>query len=64
MQNYNPPASDRDLLLVLIDNLGVRYDDIRPSDDPKALNEWAHRLLVEWAEGYNGGYYQEPRKPN
>lgn len=55
-----PVATDRELFLALIEKLGYRYDDIRPSSSPDELKFWAHRLLVEWAEEYADGYHCDP----
>lgn len=55
-----PVATDRELFLALIDKLGYRYDDIRPSSNPEELSIWAHRLLAEWAEEYADGYHCGP----
>jgi hypothetical protein len=59
---FYPVADDRNLLLALLDEIGQRYDDIRPTSDPVELSKWAHRLLVQWSEEYAAGYHQEPRK--
>lgn len=57
-----PVATDRELLIAFIDELGVRYDDINTSSNPDQLRKWVYSLLVQWSEEYGEGYHQQPAK--
>jgi len=48
-------SDDRTLFLAIIDELGWRYDGIRPADSPEARKEWVRFLLQNW-----GGKQEAP----